>query len=65
VADAFGLATTYIQATDPMCGQWMLQALDEDSWASVSTSRESHFDQQWFQMSPFSWQQKVLAFEAG
>ena len=30
VADAFGLATTYIHATDPMCGQWMLQTLDED-----------------------------------
>jgi hypothetical protein len=39
VADAFGLATTYIQATDPMCGQWMLQALDEDSCLTTAARR--------------------------
>jgi hypothetical protein len=30
-ADAYGLATTRLQATAPMCGTWMLQALDVGS----------------------------------
>ena len=31
VADAFGLATTHVQATPAMCGRTLVQALDEGS----------------------------------
>jgi hypothetical protein len=31
VADSFGIATTHVQAAPNLCGQLLLQAVDEDS----------------------------------